>query len=83
MLLPEMLIEEARDLGEYFLRLRRVGVEVVLRMRHALEHLQVGIHAGAAELAVGQHGEAEEQVARAAGENGRREAAEIENWGQS
>jgi hypothetical protein len=45
--------------------------------RHALEHLQLGLHAGAAELAVVQHGQAQEQVARAAGENGGRETAEV------
>src|SRR5215203_1107445 len=72
-----MLVEEARDLAEGFLCLRRRGIEQILRVRHALEHLQLGLHAGAAELAVGQHREAQEQVARAAGENGGGKAGEI------
>src|SRR5258708_28859828 len=72
--LPQMLVEEPCDLAERLLGLRREGIEIVLRVRHALEHLQIGLDAGAAQLAVGQHREAEEQVARAAGENGRREA---------
>src|SRR3954452_16719637 len=76
-LLPQMLVEEARDLAEGFLRFRRRGIEQILRVRHALEHLQLGLRAGAAELAVGQHRKAQEQVARAAGENGGREAGEV------
>ena len=76
-LLPQVLVEEARDLAERLLGLRRIRVEVVLRVRHALEHLQLRLHAGATELAVGQNGQAQEQVARAAGENGRRETAEV------
>src|SRR5437763_2799614 len=54
-----MLVEEARDLAERFLGLRGIRVEIILRVRHALEHLQLGLHAGAAQLAVGQNGEAE------------------------
>src|SRR5262245_31417399 len=73
----QMLVEEAGDLAERLLGLRRKGVEVVLRVRHALEHLQLRLHAGAAQLAVGEHGEAQEQVARAAGEDGGREAGEV------
>src|SRR5215475_5601132 len=73
----QMRVEEAGDLAERLLGLRREGVEIVLRVRHALEHLQLGLHAGASQLAVGEHGEAEKQVARAAGEDGRREAGEI------
>src|SRR5262245_44813946 len=73
----QMLVEEAGDLAERLLGLRREGVEIVLRVRHALEHLQLGLDAGTAQLAVGEHGEAEEQVARAAGEDGGREAGGV------
>src|SRR5262245_35624584 len=56
----QMLVEEAGDLAERLLGLRCEGVEIVLRVRHALEHLQLGLHAGAPQLAVGEHGEAQE-----------------------
>src|SRR5260370_7608194 len=74
---PQMLVEEPPNLAERLLPLRGEGIENVLRVRHALEHLQLGLDAGAAELAMGEHGEAQEQVARAAGENGRREARKV------
>ena len=38
----EMLVEEAGDLAERLLGLGRKGIEIVLRVRHALEHLQLG-----------------------------------------
>jgi hypothetical protein len=51
-LFAEMLIEEARDLGEHLLDLGRVRVEIVLGVRHALVDLQFGLDARAAQLAV-------------------------------
>ena len=72
--LAEMLVEEPRDLGEDLLGLRRRGVEIVLGVRHALVDLKLCFDPGAAKLAVRKHGEAQEQVASAAGEDRRRKA---------
>src|SRR5262249_47502485 len=73
-LFPEMLVEEAGDLDERLLALRHERIEVVLRVRHALKHLQLGLDAGAAQLAMGHHREAQEKIARAAGQDGGRKA---------
>src|SRR5258707_2888696 len=75
--LSQMLVQETRDVGEGFLGLRRVHVEAVLRMRHALVDVELGDHAGAPELAMRAHRVGEEEVARAAGQDGWREAVEI------
>jgi hypothetical protein len=72
-----MLVEEARDLGKDLFGLRCERVEIVLGVRHSLEPLQGGLHSGASQLAVDYYGQAQKQVARAAGENGRREACEV------
>src|SRR5579863_10751867 len=72
-----MPVEEPRDLLEGFARLRRVRIDGVLRMRKALEHLQVGVDAGAAQLAVGAHRQAQIQVARTRGQDRRRKAFEV------
>src|SRR5437016_6225714 len=72
-----MVVKERSNLRKYFLRLRGVGIESVLRVRHALENLQGSLHASLAQLAMREHGEAEEQVARAAGQDGGREAVEV------
>src|SRR5689334_20232452 len=73
----EMLIEKTRDVGEGFLGLRRVHVEAVLRVRHAFIDVEIGDDPGAPELAMRAYRVREEEVARAAGQDGRREAVEI------
>src|SRR5262245_35191801 len=76
-LFSKMLVEEARDFGEDFLRLRHKRIETVLGVGHPLEYLQVGLHSRAAQLAMRQNGQAQKQVARAAGENRRRETGKV------
>src|SRR5262249_23178091 len=70
-------VEEARDLLEGFARLRRIRVDRILRVREPFEHLQVGLDAGAPQLAMGAYGQAEEKVARARGQDGGRKAGEV------
>jgi hypothetical protein len=69
-----MFIEEARDLTKRLFGLWGIRVEQVLRVGHALEDLQNSFDTSLAQLAVSQHGIAEEQIACAAGQDGRREA---------
>src|ERR1700760_1024501 len=66
-LLLQISIEETRDVGEGFLRLRRIGVELVLRVRLAFIDVEVGDHAGAPQFAMGPDCVAQEQIARARG----------------
>src|SRR5882724_12013058 len=73
----QMLVEETRDVGEGFLGLRRVHVETILGVRLAFIDVELGDHAGAPELAMRAHRVGEEEVARAAGQDGRREAVII------
>ena len=52
-------VEEARDLLKSFACLRCIRIDRVLRVREALKHLQIGLHAGAAQLPVGAHRQAQ------------------------
>jgi len=80
-LLTKMLVEELGYLLECLLRLGRADVAIILRVRLALEDLKHGFDAGLAQLSMDAHGIAKKQVARAAGENGRREAVHVaEKW---
>src|ERR1700750_3224801 len=76
-LFPEMFVEEARDLFEGILGLRRGVIAIELRMRLALEDLQRSLDTGLTQLAMNPHGVAEQQVARAACEDGRRETVHV------
>jgi hypothetical protein len=53
--------------------LGRIGIAGILRMRLAFEHVEIGDNAGLTQLAMHAHRIGQEQVARARGENGRRE----------
>src|SRR6516225_2385051 len=75
--LTEMLVEEPCDFGKGLLGLGRVSVEQILRVRHALVDLQLRLDAGLAQLAMRQHRQAQEQVARSAGQDRRRKAVKI------
>jgi hypothetical protein len=75
--LAEVLVEEARDLGKDLPGLRGIVVEIVLGVRHALVDLKLGFDTGAAKLAVREYGQAQEEVARAAGQNSRWKAGEV------
>src|SRR5258706_7230138 len=75
--LSQMPVEETRDVGKGFPGLRRVHVEAVLRVRLALIDVELGGDAGTPQLAMRAHRVGEEEVARAAGQDGRRKAVEI------
>src|SRR5450432_2576711 len=76
-LFSEVLVEEIRDVGEGLLGLRRVRGEGKLRVGLTFIDIQIGFDSGAAQLAVRAHGVAEEQIARAGGEDSRWETAEV------
>src|SRR4249919_1688738 len=76
-LLPQILVEERRQLAEVFLCLGRVGIAGILSMRLAFEHVEIGDSAGLTQLAMHAHRIGQEQVARARCENGRRETGQI------
>jgi hypothetical protein len=71
-----MPVEEAGDLAEGLLRLRHAGIEE-LAVAPAFEDLEHGLDARLPEPAMRAHCVAEQQVARAAGQDGRREAGKI------
>src|SRR4051812_40997355 len=73
----EIFVEEPCDVGEGFPRLRRGDVELILRVRLALIDIEVGGHPGAAQLAMRPHGVAQEKIARARGQDGRRKTLEV------
>src|SRR5258708_39571927 len=74
---PQMLVEEMRDLPNGVLGFRRVDVAQILGMRLTFEDLQHGLDAGLAQLAMHPHRIAEQEVARAGGEDRGREAAHV------
>src|SRR4051812_27077317 len=75
--LLQMTIEEFCDIGKSFPRLRRVDVELVLRVGLPLIDVKIGDHAGAAQFAMRANRVAEEQIARAGCQDGRRETFEV------
>src|SRR4029077_1684584 len=76
-LLTKMLVEEGSDLLEGFPGLRRGIVADVMGVRHPLIDLKGGFNAGLAQLAVNANGVTQQKVARAAGQDGRREALHV------
>ncbi len=73
----EVFVEEGGDFTESFFGFGSLIVEHVLSVRLAFEDLQLGIDARLAEFAVDANGVAQEQVAGAGGENGRRESVHV------
>src|SRR5262245_59103057 len=63
-LLLEKALEERGHLREMLLALWGVGGEQILRMRHALEHQEVGHDTGLAQLLMDAHRVAEKEVIR-------------------
>src|SRR5579872_3282048 len=76
-LFSQMAIEEARNLLEHFLRLGRSVVADVMRVRHPLIDLKRCFHASLTKLAMNANRVAQKQVARAAGQDGRRESMHV------
>src|SRR5215207_3344671 len=72
-----VLVEEGRDLGEDLLRLRRRVVAQVMRVRLALVDLQRGFDPGLPQLAMDPHRVRQKEVARAARQDGGREARHV------
>ena len=72
-----MRAEKGRDLAERFLALRQSVVEFVLGVRHALEHLKIGLDSRAAQFAMDANRVAQQEVARASGQDGRREPMHV------
>ena len=70
-LFAEIPVEEAGQFAEVLLGLGRECVTHVLRVRLALEDIEIRDHARLTQLAVHPHGVREEQVARARGQDGR------------
>src|SRR3954452_4616817 len=75
--LLQISIEELCYVGESFFRLRRIDIELVLRVRLSLIDIEIGNHAGAAQFAMRANRVAEEQVARTRCQDGRRKAFEV------
>src|SRR6266700_7616668 len=73
----QISIEEFRDIGERFLGLWRIDVELVLRMRLTFIDVKIGNDAGATQFTMRTNRIAEEQIARARCQDGRREAFEV------
>jgi hypothetical protein len=68
----EVFVEEGADFAEGFFRFGSLIVELVLSVRLAFEDLQLRIDARLAEFAMHANGVAQQQVAGAGGEDGRR-----------
>src|SRR5271168_2236128 len=78
-----MLVEEGGDLAEGFPGFGDAVVELILRVRHALEHLELGVDTGLAQFTVYADGVAQQQVAGSGGEDGGREAVHVTvDWGE-
>ena len=73
----QIAVEELGELGEMLLGLGAEGVGVVLRVRLALEDDERRLDAGGTQLAVDAHGVAQEEIARARSEGGRRKALKV------
>ena len=77
-LLRQIRVEERRQLAEVLLRLGRIGIARILRMRLALEHVEIrDDNAGLTQLAMHAHRIGQEQVTRARCENGRRKTGQV------
>ena len=74
---PRCLSKNAGDFLESLFRFRRGIVAVIMRVRLAFIDLQRRIDAGLAQLAVNAHGVAQQEIARAAGEDRRRKAFHV------
>src|SRR5437764_12548342 len=72
-----MLVEECRELAEMLFRFRRRWVARILRVRLALEHMQIRDDTSLPQLAMHPHGIGEEQVPCAGCEDGGREACVV------
>src|ERR1700730_10626396 len=73
----EVFVEEGADFAEGFFRFGSLIVELVLSVRLAFEDLKLRIDARLAEFAMHANGVAQEQVAGAGGEDGRRGSVHV------
>src|SRR3954470_15101732 len=72
-----MLVEKRGYLAKRLARFRNGVIAAILRMALAFIDIEVGLDPGAAQLAMGAHRVRQQQIARAAGEDGGRKAVHV------